>query len=93
MRAKKTAAESGLGPEASLAVLLGLFAGLRPPAGSRPGPGGTVAAIVPGGALATPEGEVRDATLDEFRRTWKYGFFVRCLVELVLEDSRRADAG
>lgn len=54
----------------------------------------TLAIVVrpgPSGALATPQGEVHDATLDDFRRTWKYGFFLRCLVELVLRDSRRTD--
>ena len=40
----------------------------------------------PDGSLDTPKGVVRDATIDDIRRTWKYGFFLRCLVQLTLEE-------
>jgi hypothetical protein len=40
----------------------------------------------PDGSLDTREGVVRDATLDDMRRTWKYGFLLRCLVQLTLEE-------
>ena len=33
------------------------------------------------GTLMTPEGEVADAGLDDFRRAWKYGHFLRGLEE------------
>lgn len=33
------------------------------------------------GSLTTPEGEVADAHLDDFRRAWKYGYFLHSLEE------------